>query len=186
MSRDGSDGNGDRMIPDQFKTERLSVCDWRPTLGEPSARERLEAELSAVLTPRVLEHLPPPLQLGDDANAVSAWVDARAAEGEVLLIERRDAGKLIGLMILAFDPDAEGRPKAHIGYLLAEAAWGQGIASELLNGLVSAMQAAGWMRLVGGVGKANPASARVLQKAGFVADPHMSDPSTDMYVLDIG
>ena len=54
------------------------------------------------------------------------------------------------------------------GYLFDEAVWGNGLASEVVGGLV------GWARsqpriqtLTGGVTRSNPASARVLAKNGF-------------------
>lgn len=78
--------------------------------------------------------------------------------------------KPVGLMIL-FDTGGE-ESKAdidvRIGYLLSEASWGRGLASELVKGFVS------WARaqpsistLAGGVSADNPASKRVLEKTGF-------------------
>ena len=61
-----------------------------------------------------------------------------------------------------------GDREVRLGYLLAEDAWGQGIASELVSGFV------GWCReqtsvssIAGGVALDNPASRRVMQKNGF-------------------
>ncbi|WP_300073996.1 GNAT family N-acetyltransferase [uncultured Ruegeria sp.] len=148
-------------------------------------RQTLEVSLSAILSERVLEHLPAPLQLDHQKGGVRSWIDARAEEGQVLLVSWKHSEELIGLMIVASNSEAAESPVIHIGYMLAETAWGQGIASELLRGLVAAVRNEGPTRLAGGVGRNNPASARVLQKAGFVLSPDTSTAETDMFVYDV-
>ena len=173
------------MPIDQFTTARLSVHNWRSTIDDNQARKTLEASLSAILSDSVLEHLPEPLQLHRQDGGVSSWIDERAEESEVLLVNWKHDRELIGLMILASSVGTAERPTIHVGYLLAETAWGQGIASELLNGFVLAARSVGPTQLLGGVGKDNPASARVLQKAGFEFAPDISTEDTDTYVQDI-
>ncbi|MDJ0821609.1 MAG: GNAT family N-acetyltransferase [Paracoccaceae bacterium] len=161
-----------------FETERLRVRDWTPRMQEAALRRGLRD----LLTPAVLAHLPPPLWPEADDD-LSAWVAARQAESQVMLVLEREDGALLGLLILA-DPDRSGDvPVQHVGYLLGEAAWGQGYASELVRGLVDVAQ--GPLRLIGGVARDNPASARVLEKAGFARDGDLSGAETDLYVLDI-
>jgi RimJ/RimL family protein N-acetyltransferase len=173
------------MHTDQFTTARLLVHSWRPTVDDLQARQSLEDNLSAILSDRVLEHLPSPLQLDHQKGGLSSWIDARAEESQVLLVSWKHSKELIGLMILACDPSATERPSVHVGYLLAETTWGQGIASELLGGLVAAVRNDGATRLIGGVGRNNPASARVLQKANFVLSPDMSTTETDVFICDV-
>ena len=167
---------------DRFDTDRLSVRHWRGSL-EGAARAALESDLAAILSPAVLAPLPPSLHW--DGGSLSGWIDARAAESEVLLVTSRESGALLGLMILAPDPEAPEGPALHLGYLLAESAWGKGYASDLVRGLVAALAGRGPLRLVGGVERDNPASARVLVKAGFTVDPDLSDPETEIYVRAI-
>lgn len=173
------------MPIDQFTTARLSVHSWRATLDDIQARQVLEDSLSAILSDPVLEHLPAPLWLDHQEGGVSSWIDARAEESQVLLVSLKHSGELVGLMILASDPGSTESPTVHIGYLLAETVWGQGVASELLKGLVEAVESDGPTRLVGGVGRDNVASARVLQKASFVLSPDMSTTDTDMFVYNV-
>jgi len=173
------------MPSDQFTTDRLAVHSWASIIGDKRARKALETALKAILTPRVLKHLPPSLQLHEGENDVASWVDARAAESEIMLVNAKTSGKLVGLVIMARVPDTADIPTVHLGYLLAEATWGQGLASELLKGLLSAMHFEGRMRLVGGVNRTNSASARVLQKAGFIVDPSLSVLGMDMYVCNV-
>jgi [ribosomal protein S5]-alanine N-acetyltransferase len=60
------------------------------------------------------------------------------------------------------------RKSAEVGYWLAEPFWGQGIATQALSLLVSYIQASyDLVRLYACVFDWNPASARVLEKAGF-------------------
>lgn len=163
----------------RFETARLTARDWQPDLEEPKARAALARALAPLLTRPVLAHLPPPLQLGTGPGALDAWISARAAESRVLRVDLAQ-GPLAGLLILAPDPEAP-EPTLHLGYLLGEAHWGRGLASELLAGLVAALEAQGPITLLGGVDRANPASARVLEKAGFRPDPALSTADTALY-----
>ena len=169
------------MALDQFTTTRLAVRNWQPVITDRMLRETLEGRLSGLLTPRVLAPLPPSFHVDRDARGLSAWIDERADESEVLLVERRGEGDLVGLLILAPAPGAADRPTLHIGYLIDERFWGAGIATELVQGLVSAAENDRPVTLLGGVDTANPASARVLGKAGFRPVPALSTPDTDMF-----
>ncbi|MDV7141844.1 GNAT family N-acetyltransferase [Tropicimonas sp. TH_r6] len=174
------------MILERFATERLSVRSWRQDIEEPEARLALEAALAGLLTEAVLAHLPPSMQLGGQRDCIGRWIDARARESEVLRVDLTENGALVGLLILVEDAGDSIRPGLHIGYLLGEAVWGQGLASELLSGLVAALDGCGPRRLFGGVDTGNPASARVLEKAGFAVDTALSSGDADMFALDIG
>ncbi len=176
------------MTPPDFTTARLSVRDWRPALADPAARRALEAALAGLLTPPVLAPLPPALQLDPAPGAVAAWVQDRAAEAEVMTVAAADGGGLVGLLLLAADPDPApaADPALHLGYLLAETAWGRGLATELLAGLVAALSGRGPLRLRAGVDRTNPASARVLVKAGFVALPELSAAGAAMFERRVG
>lgn len=151
-----------------FDTNRLRL---RPLA--PEAPPDL-AELKALLSPNVLTHLPPALQRVADPGG---WLAERLAECAVLGVYDRKAGELLGLVLLA-DPEGDGR-NLHLGYLLAERVWGQGFGSELLAALPAAAPGA---TLWGGVGRDNPASARVLEKAGFARCETRSTDDTDMFV----
>ncbi|NDW54238.1 GNAT family N-acetyltransferase [Aliiroseovarius sp. PrR006] len=168
----------------RFTTQRLSVFSWHDVLADPAMRASLEAELSGLLTPKVLEHLPPPLQLEGGKASISDWIDARSAESEVHLVEDLRTSDLLGLLILAEGASDPDQTVLHIGYLFAQHAWGQGYASEMLVGLCSVVEQDRPARLAGGVDRQNQASARVLQKAGFELNPELSSSDTDMYVRE--
>ncbi len=55
-----------------------------------------------------------------------------------------------------------------IGYVIAEASWGRGFATELLSGLIDWMRTEPSVRtLTGGVDLTNHASVRVMENSGF-------------------
>ncbi len=136
-----------------------------------------------MLTPDVLAALPSPMQLGDDAHAVAHWRDQRSMESDIYTI-RDTNSQAIGLLLVHETLDA-GIPAAHIGYLFARNAWGQGYATELLHGVISAIAGRGKITIFAGVGRDNPASAHVLRKVGFGRLPDQSNDDTDLFALHI-
>ncbi|KUF12712.1 GNAT family N-acetyltransferase [Pseudoponticoccus marisrubri] len=172
------------MMPGRFETARLCVTPWGPRLSDGAGRAALEVALARLLSPAVTAHLPPALHPGTGAAAMAEWIAARRAESEVFLVEDKATGQLLGLLILAGGEESKP-PVLHLGYLLAEVAWGQGYATEVLRGVVEAVSARGPALLLAGVDPANPASARVLVKAGFQRDPALSTGPSEMYRLDL-
>jgi len=149
----------------EFQTDRLTVRPWQHEMDET-----LKADLHSILTPTVLTPLPPPMQLRGN---VTDWMTTQSVDGTLCLIQSNVDQSTLGLLILAQPETA-----LHIGYLFSESAWGKGYATELLKGLVAATSGT---TLIGGVAKDNPASARVLLKAGFTRDPDLSDDTTDQF-----
>lgn len=87
------------------------------------------------------------------------------------------------------------RRSAEIGYWLAEAHWGRGIMSEAVPAVTRyALDQFDLCRLFAGVFESNPASARILEKAGYtlegrmrrsvVKDGRMLDQLLYAFVLD--
>lgn len=169
-------------LPDSFSTARLVARNWQATLENPTDRRALEAALGPLLTPAVTAHLPPSLQLDPDAGGPQTWVDAIAQQASVYTL--RDGDGLAGLLILACPDPGRSRPMVHLGYLFAQDRWGKGLATELLSGLTKALSGRR-LCLSGGVGTGNPASARVLVKAGFTRDHASSTDDTDTYLRHI-
>jgi RimJ/RimL family protein N-acetyltransferase len=167
-----------------YTTERLRIASWSDCFADEDRFQKLVAELAPVLTTPVLRHLPPSLQISEDAEAIARWARAREAESEVLTIRNKETSELLGLVFLAEDPGAKGGLAIHLGYLLAENSWNKGYATEVLLGLVEWLgEQSRAVTLFGGVEKANAASARVLVKAGFEIAPELSGGETDMFKL---
>ncbi len=172
------------LAPDGFTTDRLDVQQWSDRITKPDGKRDLIAALKSIMTPTVLADLPPSMQLSRAKGAIAAWIAARAGESDVYTISEKN-GDLIGLLILAIPNPQAPRPEVHLGYLLAQTAWENGYASELVLSLVQTLQHSTPLRLIGGVARRNPASARVLIKAGFVLQPGQAETETDSFALTL-
>lgn len=101
---------------------------------------------------------------------------------EVLAIEA--GGEAVGQVRLAFEPGSADRREGEVSYWLGAAHWGQGIASEAVAQFTArsfrlrpALEA-----IVARVHEGNPASARVLEKAGYRdAGRHPGDRSWRLF-----
>jgi [ribosomal protein S5]-alanine N-acetyltransferase len=77
-------------------------------------------------------------------------------------------GNLVGFVKLF---DIQNRSKAEIGYWLAEPHWGKGLMPEALQAVVAfAVGPLGLHRIYAATSTGNPASQRVLEKAGFTKE----------------
>ncbi|MEX0303034.1 MAG: GNAT family N-acetyltransferase [Leisingera sp.] len=141
-----------------FQTARLQAVPWQDLTA---------LEMAGLFAPNVVRWLPQGFQATEDDGARRAFLAAVSQQAEVIAL-RNLAGQSIGLVILSF-PE-EGRLIRNLGYLFAEPAWGQGLASELIAGLQVHFRGSG-VTLSGGVMQENAASARVLEKAGFTPEP---------------
>lgn len=177
---------GPRSAPERrtsaccFETARLHAGPWH----DGPAAATLPAVVLHLLTPAVTRTLPPAWQCVDDHQQAEQWIAERDGESTVLLVTTAD-DEPVGLVILGEEPatgDRAGTIDVRLGYLLAPAAWGQGLASELVAGLVAWCRAQpGIASLTGGVARDNPASARVLTKHGF--ELHDAAGDEDIYRL---
>ena len=137
-------------------------------------RELADEDLAAVQVyatdPVVVEFLPWGPNTEDDTRRfLSDVIAARAARPRQqwdLGIELRSEARLVGGCRLHVTDALAG--EADIGYAVARGYWGQGIASEAARALVDfAFARLGSRRVWAVCEPANPASARVLEKAGF-------------------
>lgn len=136
-----------------FSTPRLKLASWRDIAADA---------LEALFEPDVTRALPPPFQSTSDDGTRRALLAEMEGEAEILAMFTR-MGDAIGLLILSAD-----NSDVHIGYLFARTSWGQGYAGELLDGLQKHVaENTDVAALTGGVTYDNPASARVLERAGF-------------------
>lgn len=94
---------------------------------------------------------------------------ARAAGGAVLAIERRARREEGAVGFIGVHPAAGGG--AEIGYWVGRPYWGRGIATEAVRAVSRlSFRRLGLASLVAETMECNPASARVLEKAGFRLD----------------
>ncbi|MDP4023073.1 GNAT family N-acetyltransferase [Methylobacterium sp. NEAU 140] len=160
------------MFPDLFRDDVFRIETRRLWLRWPTARDagaitRLAGDRAvAEMTARI----PHPLERRVvDAFLLEVRGANLAGTGLTLAIADRAApGRLIGLVGIAL---AEGGEAPHLGYWLGRERWGTGLMSEAAAALVHAYFAwAGGTRLIAEARVDNPASRRVLERAGFVAE----------------
>jgi RimJ/RimL family protein N-acetyltransferase len=138
----------------------------RLVLRAPGARDipRLAAFANDPLISRMTLRMPHRYSVAD----AEAFVLQVAAEDPVrartFLIEHEDQGP-VGVIGLFEDAD----PAPEVGYWIARPFWGRGFATEALQG-ATAWASKAWKRraLMAGHFSDNPASGRVLEKAGFL------------------
>ena len=102
------------------------------------------------------------------------------------IIERKEDNEIVGMIELRIN-----QPKADLGYVIAREYWGKGYASEVTKTVVNwAIAQEGIFRVWATCDVENPASARVLEKAGmqregilrrWLMHPNVSDEPRDSY-----
>lgn len=148
-------------------TETLLLRPLRPEDAIPMAA----LANNPLISNQLRDYFPHPYTV-EDAQAFIHWTLEQ--EGEVthtFAIEGQ--GILTGVCGLIPGADVH-RFSAEIGYWLGEPFWGQGIATVVADALARyAFDALGLLRVHAYVFATNPASARVLEKAGFQYEGNM-------------
>lgn len=109
----------------------------------------------------------------DPAQAASFVTRSRRIaedeDGARVVVEGREDGRFLGWLTFAsWDPDFRS---AELGYVLTRDAWGHGYATEAARALLTwAYDALPLNRVQAQADTRNPASARVLEKLGFVLE----------------
>ena len=170
-----------------FRTDRLEVNDWSRLLSGDSEAGMLNTFLVSLLSEAVTRDLPPGWQGAYDYERASSWLAERRSEGEALLIVDRSDGRPVGVLIVAESENIDGHLDIRLGYLIHESAWGRGFATEVVAGFVDWCRTTQAVRSIsGGVTESNAASARVLQKNGFVPANSAVDPHDEVrYTLTL-
>jgi len=153
-----------------FETDRLTIDSWRFQSARYEWLEDRGLMVRSLLTASVTQGLPLGWQGEYDRVRGEAWFSDREVEGPVLVAVEPGRSEVVGLLLL-FESEVDGFDDVdvRVGYLLAEQAWGRGLASELVAGLVEWCQTRPLIRsLHGGVDSDNTASIGVLEKNGFV------------------
>lgn len=105
------------------------------------------------------------------------WLAVPGSDTDFSCVAELD-GRAVGLGFLDVvdgmgQPGMPARTQAGIGYVLAPDVWGRGLATELARGLLTAaFDVLGLRRVTAGCYADNPASARVLEKAGMRREQH--------------
>jgi RimJ/RimL family protein N-acetyltransferase len=147
-------------------TERLILRPWQAADRPPFAQ--LNAD------PRVMEFFPELLTV-EESNAMvdrieDHWQKHGVGPYAVELAEDHAFAGFVGLIVPSFE--AHFTPCVEIGWRLAPAFWGQGLATEGAHAVVRhAFDTAGLEALVSMTVPANLRSRRVMEKLGMTRDP---------------
>jgi RimJ/RimL family protein N-acetyltransferase len=138
----------------------------RLALRSPGAEDitRLATLANDPSIARMTLRMPHPYRLTDAEDFVLKVAMQDPARSRTFLIEHEDHGP-VGVIGLFED----GEPAPEVGYWIARPYWGRGFATEALQG-ATAWASRAWKRraLLAGHFSDNPASGRVLEKAGFL------------------
>jgi RimJ/RimL family protein N-acetyltransferase len=140
-----------------MRSERLFL---RP--GWPEDWEELLGRVADEAVVKNLAKAPWPYTAEDAQWFASQPQDQRLPHFFITLPTSAEPARLIGCIGLAQDGDA-----VELGYWLGREHWGKGYASEAARAVISVARVLGYKRLVAGHFIDNPASGRVLRKAGF-------------------
>jgi [ribosomal protein S5]-alanine N-acetyltransferase len=143
----------------EIKLKNCTLRDWRR--GDETALA-LHANNYKIWR-NVRDRFPHPYSLED----AERWIEHARNEDPITNFAIVVEGAAVGGIGLIFHDDIYHR-SAELGYWLGEAYWGRGLVTEAVGGVVE------WgfanfdiARIYAGVLEWNPASARVLEKAGF-------------------
>ena len=146
----------------QLTLSKSAIRSFRPE-DVPSLTKHLGTYSMA----RNLKLLPHPYTTQDAERWIALATGANPESHFALTIDDEVVG---GIGLRLDDPERKGvfRHSAELGYWLGEPFWGRGIMTEAVSGFVEwAFPALDLVRIHAGVFARNPASARVLAKAGF-------------------
>lgn len=156
------------LEPIAFQTERLQAATLDRT--QPG----LDQEIRTLFTTSVSRYLPPDCSQLETQGDVTQWLDRRLSIGTIVRITL--AAQVAGYLFVFPEEAAQYR----IGYVIAESCWGQGLATEAMQGLINHLGETA--RFIAGIDPVNAASQKVLEKLGFAY--HHTQAEIDYYVLD--
>ena len=161
----------------ELALERCRIRSWRPADAASLSRYASNRNIWR----NVRDHFPYPYTL-DDATA---WI-ARALEAvpETQFAIEVDGQAAGGVGVFLGEDVA--RRSAELGYWLGEPFWGRGITTEVVRAMTAyAFDAYDLLRISAVVYEWNPASRRVLEKAGFLLEGRLRRAVVkDGHVLD--
>jgi RimJ/RimL family protein N-acetyltransferase len=103
-------------------------------------------------------------QMPDPCTEAAAreWIEMRTGSGRIFAILRSEDGEFLGAIGLGGSLEM-----LELGYWIGRPHWGQGYATEAVCAVVELARALGGIKMQAETFPHNPASARVLEKAGF-------------------
>jgi RimJ/RimL family protein N-acetyltransferase len=151
-----------KQAPVELPLEHCAIRSWRITDIPQLAHHANNREVWRNLRDR----FPHPFTVTDAARWVRTASAARPETHFAIAVD----GEVVGGIGLELQTDVHAR-SAEIGYWLGRSHWGRGLATEAVRGLtLYGFAAFGLCRIFACVFEWNPASRRVLEKAGYTLE----------------
>jgi len=153
-----------------FETQRLSINSWTNQVKGPDSVKIFAEKVIKILTPNVTKALPDGWQNISTIDSAQEWIKDRDKEGHFVSIQLLSTNETVGF-IFFYEIDSENNYyDLRFGYLLSEKAWGKGLGTELIEGLINWCKLEGNIKSIsGGVETDNIGSIKILEKTGFTA-----------------
>jgi RimJ/RimL family protein N-acetyltransferase len=161
---------------------RIDIGDWQIRSYRPEDAQSLaDAADNRKIWRNMNEGFPNPYTLAD----ARGWIALTHQESPERNFAIASGAEVIGGIGLKLRDDVFRR-SAEIGYWLAEPYWGRGIATAALSALTDcAFEQFDLVRIDAGVFEWNPASCRVLEKAGYQQEARLrKSVSKDGEIID--
>jgi len=153
-------------IPPRFETQRLVMRRWTDDDLAPFAAMNAD--------PQVMRYFPAPLdRAGSDALVARIEAQFDQLGYGLWALELRETGEFIGFtgLLLQTFP-AHFTPAVEVGWRLAQAAWGRGLATEAARQALEVGFGAGQLdEIVSMTAWSNGPSRRVMRRLGMTHDP---------------
>ena len=158
------------MLVSKESNVRIDIGDWQIRSYRPDDAESLAAAAdNRKIWRNMNEGFPNPYTLAD----ANGWIALTRQESPERNFAIASGTEVIGGIGLKLRDDVFHR-SAEIGYWLGEHFWGRGIATAALSALTDyAFEQFDLIRIDAGVFEWNPASCRVLEKAGYVREARL-------------
>lgn len=149
----------------QLQTERLLLRRWRFTDLEPFAAINAD--------PAVMEQFPAPLSTAESAKLIErAECSLEEHRFGLWALELREDGAFVGCVgLLQVEIEVDFAPATEIGWRLARAYWGRGLATEAAGAVLSyGFQELGLAEIVAFTAVTNKRSRRVMARLGMLRE----------------
>lgn len=149
-----------------YKTKRLNVIDVNKLLKTLTNESDFYENVVNIMSSDVTKDLPEGWQAINTRDKAYKWLQTMQKESKFYLVKQNK--NIIGFLFLYETPLENKKIELRIGYLLAKESWGNGYATELIQGLLQHCKSGMIIEtILAGVSKDNQSSIRVLEKCGF-------------------
>lgn len=148
-------------------TDRLLINDWHYFDPKKLGQNDLAEIISNLLTRDTTQHFPCMWQGNYSKKRAEYWITERDNEAKTLLAVHKQTNTAVGYLSFFKTGDNTEGTKLNIGYLCSHELWGNGLATELVEGFIDWCKKNSIHTITAAVDFDNIASMRVLEKNNF-------------------